>query len=65
MINEYNPDFIAGTESWLSPNIYSSEIFPPTSLSDRTEMIIIEEFLLHVNLFLSVRKSQYPLPVKL
>ena len=30
LINNNNPDFIVGTESWLSPNVHSSEIFPPT-----------------------------------
>ena len=37
MINDQNPDFIAGTESWLSPNIYSSEIFPPTFTTFRRD----------------------------
>ena len=39
MINDHNPDFIAGTESWLwlSPNIYSSEIFPPTFTTFRRD----------------------------
>ena len=37
MINEHNPDFIAGTESWLSPNIHNSEIFPPTYNSFRRD----------------------------
>jgi len=59
MTNEYNPDFIAGTEFWLSSNINSSEIFLPlTILSDGTEMIVMEEFLSHANLPLFVRKFQ-------
>ena len=28
-INDYYPDIIFGTETWLSPEISSSEIFPP------------------------------------
>ena len=28
MIVEYAPDIIAGTDSWLTPSIYSNEIFP-------------------------------------
>ena len=28
MIVEYAPDIIAGTESWLTPSIYSNEVFP-------------------------------------
>ena len=27
MIEEHTPDVIAGTESWLTPSIYSNEIF--------------------------------------
>ena len=50
MINDQNPDFIVGTESWLSPNIYSSEIsHPRIPFLDETEMITME-FLLHANL---------------
>ena len=30
LINEHNPDFIAGTESWLSDSIHNNEIFPST-----------------------------------
>ena len=28
-IENYHPDIVIGTESWLSPSILSSEIFPP------------------------------------
>ena len=64
--SEHNPDFIAGTKSWLSPNIFSTEIFPPThtTLSEGIEGIIMVEFSLHVNQLLFVRKSHYQLPVK-
>ena len=30
LINEHNPDFIVGTESWLSHSIHNNEIFPLT-----------------------------------
>ena len=30
LINEHKPDFIAGTESWLSDSIHNNEIFPST-----------------------------------
>ena len=30
VIDTENPDIIVGTESWLSPSIYDSEIFPPS-----------------------------------
>ena len=30
MIDEYKPDIVLGTESWLSPDISSGEIFPST-----------------------------------
>ena len=29
MVDEYTPDIIVGTESWLNPTISSSEIFSP------------------------------------
>ena len=45
LINENNPDFIVGTGSWHSPNVNSSEIFPPTYTTlDVTEKIVMEEF---------------------
>jgi len=30
LINEHNPDFIAGTEPWLSDSIHNNEIFSST-----------------------------------
>ena len=30
MIESADPDIILGTETWLNPNIFSSELFPPT-----------------------------------
>lgn len=29
-IEDHQPDIIIGSESWLSPSVYSSELFPPT-----------------------------------
>ena len=28
MIEAESPHFIAGTETWLNPSVYSSEVFP-------------------------------------
>ena len=37
LINENNLNFIVGTEFWLSPNVHSSEIFPPTYTTFRRD----------------------------
>ena len=35
IINENNPDFIAGTESWLLETIHNNKIFPSTHTISR------------------------------
>ena len=37
LINNNNSDFLFGTESWLSPNVHSGEIFPPTYTAFRCD----------------------------
>ena len=55
---------MAGTEFWLSPNLVRF-FLPHIPLLNGTGMIIVVEFLSHVNVPLSARKSLYPPPVKL
>ena len=34
LVDQYNPDIIQGTETWLSPNVKTSEILPDSSSYD-------------------------------
>ena len=32
-VDFYKPDIIVGTETWLTPDMYDSKYFPPSSVS--------------------------------
>ena len=51
-IAEYAPDIIASTESWLTPSIYSNEIFP-----DNYNVFKKDCLDGYVGVFLAVRNS--------
>ena len=38
-VREHNPDVIMGTESWLSPDVYDAEVFPPNYVTYRKDRI--------------------------